>query len=521
MADQILQRWGGYGNWRSADQDQAAALARLFEANGITDLDKLQITPRAYEIAPQSWESEAGTLTDSGRSGTAFDVTYDGRPVSFLGNVNRDGSLSMAPGIGEPGHGMGALRGNGDLLAWSAAGGGNTSFLLRQDPRTGQVAVVPVWGSSKQGTFDDLRGIANIAALAAGGYYAGAGGAAGNVAQGALMGQGTATGLAMLGDGDVVKAGLAGAVTGAVGGGINGLGQQYGWSPATTRAVSGATNAALRGGDGADILKAAASGYLQGGGQSLGSNYLPGGDMKLEQGFFDRGGAGFGGGGSGMDFSGYFDNSLYDFGGGAGLGSGWSGIGWSGNVFGDSFGNSPTDFGKVFGPGIYDFGQTFDARVPDIGGSVGAGTLPDRGGIDWGKLGDRALNWLLNGGGDGKGAPGWAMLAGALMGASNSRNGSTTQTRDPWGPAQPFLLNQLQRGADLQRQYAAQPFSPAQQTAYGNVGGLLDFINANAAGLIAGPQFTPFVRGQAVSVQRPALTGRFQPAGLLGYLGSR
>lgn len=522
LADQILQRWGQYGDWQAAGQNQAADLARLFEANGISDLGQLQFTPRAYEIAPHTWETEAGTLSDGGAKGTAFDVTYGGQPVSFLGDVNRDGSLSAKPGGAEFGVDRGSLRGDGNLLGWSARGGGNTSFFLRQDPNTGQVVVVPTWGSSRSETYGDIRGIASIAALAAGGYYAGAGGTTGAVAQGALQGQGLATGASMLSGGDVdstVKAGLGGAVTGAIGGGIKGFGQTQGWSPSTTRALTGGANAALRGGDGRDILTGAAQGYLTGGGQLAANSFMPGGGMKLESGFFDQGGGGYAAGGGDMDWG------DFDFSGGAG---GWSADDmnrWLGSTDLSGAGND-IDWGSFNFAGDTSGSATADdlnkwLSTTDVFGA-------NNGGFDWSKLGDSALKWLTTGSGkDGAGAPPWAALLGAGLGALGSKDKEAASSRGPWAPMQPYLLGLAEDGRDLYNQLKAQPFSQAQQTAYGNVGGLLDVLNQNAGGLLQGMQANAtgqnqFVRGQPRTLVGSApIDGMAFTPGLLGNFGTR
>lgn len=77
-------------------------------------------------------------------------------------------------------------------------------------------------------------------------------------------------------------------------------------------------------------------------------------------------------------------------------------------------------------------------------------------------------------------------LAGAALGAASSQDQEQTTTRDPWGPAQPFLRQQIDQGMALSKQYADQPFSPQQQTAYNNFGGLLNAINGGAGGLLQG-----------------------------------
>lgn len=81
-----------------------------------------------------------------------------------------------------------------------------------------------------------------------------------------------------------------------------------------------------------------------------------------------------------------------------------------------------------------------------------------------------------------------AQLAGAAIGAAQGRNSSQTTSRDPWAPAQPWMTANLQQGQQLQNQYSQQPFSQAQQTAYGNFSGLLNAINSGASGLMGGFQ---------------------------------
>ena len=432
LADQILQRWGQYGDWNAAGIDQAADLARLLEANGISDLGQLQFTSREYERPGEEWETEAGPQRTLGDKYTVFDASYNGQPVRFLGDVNRDGSLEFKSS-GDPGQGFGALRGNGDLLGWSARGGGNTSFFLRQDPATGQVVVVPTWGSSSQETYGDIRGIASIAALAAGGYYAGAGGTTGAAAQGALQGQGLATGASMLGGGDVdsmVKAGLGGAITGAITGGIKGYGAEQGWSPSTTRALAGGANAALRGGDGGDIAKAAAMSWLQNtGSQALNQSGIGGGNMDWN-----------------FDTTGTYDPSLFDFG-------------------QDVFAN----------PDAYQVDWNAVLNGVDPGTLTGNYWGQGGGGLDWGALLKNVASALNLG-----------SVFGGVAGAMGSRDQQQTSSRDPWAPAQPFLKDLLSQGQQLQQQYLQQPFSPQQQAAYNNIGGLLNAVNNSAGGLFGG-----------------------------------
>lgn len=128
------------------------------------------------------------------------------------------------------------------------------------------------------------------------------------------------------------------------------------------------------------------------------------------------------------------------------------------------------------------------------------------------------------------GAMNWTDLAKLGMAAYGAydanKDKQQTSSRDPWAPAQPFLLAQLMRGAQLQDQYTQQPFSAAQQTAYGNVGGLLDSLNATAPGLLSALQVNAgggnqFVRGRQNAIPTYDMPGwNFQP-GLLGNFGTK
>jgi hypothetical protein len=102
------------------------------------------------------------------------------------------------------------------------------------------------------------------------------------------------------------------------------------------------------------------------------------------------------------------------------------------------------------------------------------------------------------------------------------------QSGDPWAPAQDCLKRQIGTGSQLAQQFQARPFSQAQQTAYGNVGGLLDLLNTNAGGLLSGPQANAsganqFVRGQPTRLQGStfAPTAAQWTPGLLGNFGTK
>lgn len=74
-------------------------------------------------------------------------------------------------------------------------------------------------------------------------------------------------------------------------------------------------------------------------------------------------------------------------------------------------------------------------------------------------------------------------IAGAVLGGLSSGNSQSTQTanRDPWGPTQGWLTNNLGLGQRLQDAYMANPLSALQQEAYAN-----SFNNTNLGRSIAG-----------------------------------
>lgn len=84
----------------------------------------------------------------------------------------------------------------------------------------------------------------------------------------------------------------------------------------------------------------------------------------------------------------------------------------------------------------------------------------------------------------------WARLAGAAAGAASSgdQTQSSTQNREPWGPAQDWIRQNIGIGQGLQQQYQQQPFSATQQQAYGNQFGLLNSANQSMPAWMQGMQ---------------------------------
>jgi len=65
-----------------------------------------------------------------------------------------------------------------------------------------------------------------------------------------------------------------------------------------------------------------------------------------------------------------------------------------------------------------------------------------------------------------------SVVGGALMsGGGSDKNGGAgtqTQSKEPWAPAQPWIMNNLVQGQNLQNAYTNQPFSQLQNQAYNN-----------------------------------------------------
>lgn len=80
--------------------------------------------------------------------------------------------------------------------------------------------------------------------------------------------------------------------------------------------------------------------------------------------------------------------------------------------------------------------------------------------------------------------PTLTQLGGAALGAlaGQDKTATTSSTKDPWAPAQPYLLDNLKNNAKMQEYYSANPFSDMQKSAYQ---GLLD-SNANAQANVSG-----------------------------------
>lgn len=117
----------------------------------------------------------------------------------------------------------------------------------------------------------------------------------------------------------------------------------------------------------------------------------------------------------------------------------------------------------------------------------------------------------------------WLPLAAMALGAleGGDREGRTsTENREPWGPAQPYILDNLKTNKKLQDFYQQNPFNPQQQASYQNIFGDIDNYRQNIApGLM---DFANNAMGSSYQRQRGGEVGSgggyggaVQPGGLL------
>ena len=127
--------------------------------------------------------------------------------------------------------------------------------------------------------------------------------------------------------------------------------------------------------------------------------------------------------------------------------------------------NSPV--GNAGGLAAWEAAQAGSAAAGAAGAAGGAGGLMNA-------AAPAAAGGLLSGI-----SPTLLQLGGAALGAASSQDQeqTTTTKNEPWSAAQPWIKDNIAAGQALQKRYTDQPFSPGQQTAYGNLYGLLNSYN--------------------------------------------
>lgn len=99
---------------------------------------------------------------------------------------------------------------------------------------------------------------------------------------------------------------------------------------------------------------------------------------------------------------------------------------------------------------------------------------------------------------------GGGLLAGAMSdGDKNGGAGTQTQSKQPWAPAQPWLMQNLLQGQQMQNQLTAEPFSPRQRAAYDNSYAQSDYMRDLIPSLLGQMQDQPVGFDPANPLARP------------------
>jgi hypothetical protein len=115
-------------------------------------------------------------------------------------------------------------------------------------------------------------------------------------------------------------------------------------------------------------------------------------------------------------------------------------------------------------------------------------------------------------------------LLGGLFGG-DSGGGTQTVNNEPWKEAQPWILDNIKRGQDLQSYYTQNPFGAIQQAAYRGLLGGNDYINSALPSLLN--QFSQQVgfdrsnpTARPAPIQFPSAQGLLSASGLGGGGGT-
>lgn len=161
--------------------------------------------------------------------------------------------------------------------------------------------------------------------------------------------------------------------------------------------------------------------------------------------------------------------------------------------------------GASFGSGI---GGDLLASTPGFEGALSGGALGSAGigsSLVPAASGGGLLETFKDAGSFLKSNSGLTQLVGAGLGALASGDTETksSSSKDPWAPAQPYLLDNLKTNANMQEYYRQNPFSTEQKTAYQGLLNTLANNQANAPGLLANAS----AFGQSSRGKMPAMQG--------------
>lgn len=215
----LTEQWQRFGiDPTISGINRADELAQILSNYGISDLSKLGLKETPYQVT-EGLNDEYGTTYIADRVGKQ--LTYGDKAFGYLGGIGSKGQQEFGSGA----YGLEEYMQDPNLLAWSAAGKGNVSYRTVQDPTTGQVVIVPEWGSSSD--WGDFRQIVKLGATMA--SMGGLGGALGA----SILPAGTSAAMSKV-VGNAVLGGLAsGNAKGAILGGVASL-----VAPVVTKQIS-------------------------------------------------------------------------------------------------------------------------------------------------------------------------------------------------------------------------------------------------------------------------------------------
>ena len=129
---QQLRAMSPNSDWGSAGVDRANELAAILLRVGVTDLWMLKLIP--VQVPTLQW-NEDGSASYVDFPGYAFD--YYGRRIGYVGTPTEPANDPAFQKVDQ-----------GYLLAWSAEGHGNVSYVIGSDASGTALRIVPIWGSS-------------------------------------------------------------------------------------------------------------------------------------------------------------------------------------------------------------------------------------------------------------------------------------------------------------------------------------------------------------------------------------
>jgi hypothetical protein len=138
--------------WTVSGIDRATELAQILVREGVTDLWALQLVPTQGLYHVPAWTEYVNQDTeikhpakDEIRDGYAF-LYYKSMLVGYLGTPDKSER--------EP---LFRKTDVGYMLAWSATGHGNTTYVVRPNEKTKTLEIAPVWRSSSDAA--SIRGV--------------------------------------------------------------------------------------------------------------------------------------------------------------------------------------------------------------------------------------------------------------------------------------------------------------------------------------------------------------------------